>query len=289
MASETSIFARRSYDGHLCTVRYRGTVDGASGTWIGVEWDDSSRGKHDGSREGKRYFDCLSKKPKAASFIRASKPCDPPRDFLTALGFRYGSANAPNNSAAFDAIFIGGKKVEEVGFQHNSQRLSVWPSLQIISVDGLRVNGICPDSLPAVSRGFAFEFILNSAFACRQLDLSRNLFETWEAVHNISNALQLLRDLNVSSNRFKDLRSEVQTSEDTLKLERLSLANTALDWDTSFAPSGDFLFSNISPLPLTHWDFHTISCPDSQSKRFPGSISRPATLQVFKLSLFSTI
>ena len=28
----------------------------STGIWIGVEWDDERRGKHDGSHEGRRYF-----------------------------------------------------------------------------------------------------------------------------------------------------------------------------------------------------------------------------------------
>lgn len=49
---------RRSYDGALCTVRYSGEVAGTSGLWLGVEWDDPSRGKHDGQHKGVRYFTC---------------------------------------------------------------------------------------------------------------------------------------------------------------------------------------------------------------------------------------
>ena len=30
------------------------------GIWIGVEWDDPSRGKHDGVHEGHRYFSTRS-------------------------------------------------------------------------------------------------------------------------------------------------------------------------------------------------------------------------------------
>lgn len=29
-----------------------------SGIWLGVEWDDPQRGKHDGSYEGTQYFKC---------------------------------------------------------------------------------------------------------------------------------------------------------------------------------------------------------------------------------------
>lgn len=44
----------------LCTVRYVGKIEGTdeSKEWLGIEWDDPSRGKHDGEREGKRYFKC---------------------------------------------------------------------------------------------------------------------------------------------------------------------------------------------------------------------------------------
>ena len=36
------------------TVRYVGEVAGTKGEWIGVEWDDEGRGRHDGSHDGKR-------------------------------------------------------------------------------------------------------------------------------------------------------------------------------------------------------------------------------------------
>ena len=50
---------RISFDGQLCTVRYIGPVKNTKkGDWLGVEWDDPSRGKHDGSHEGEQYFQC---------------------------------------------------------------------------------------------------------------------------------------------------------------------------------------------------------------------------------------
>jgi dynactin complex subunit len=44
--------------GYFGTVKYFGPVDGTTGLWLGVEWDDPARGKHDGIKDGKRYFDC---------------------------------------------------------------------------------------------------------------------------------------------------------------------------------------------------------------------------------------
>jgi dynactin complex subunit len=41
-----------------CTIRYRGPVVGTLGEWLGVEWDDPARGKHDGIKDGVTYFQC---------------------------------------------------------------------------------------------------------------------------------------------------------------------------------------------------------------------------------------
>lgn len=42
--------------GHRGTVRYIGDVVGTKGEWLGIEWDDPERGKHDGSHGGVQYF-----------------------------------------------------------------------------------------------------------------------------------------------------------------------------------------------------------------------------------------
>ena len=54
------------------TVRYVGSVDDQTGVWVGLEWDDAGRGKHDGSHKGRRYFDCRSGEA-SGSFVRAAK------------------------------------------------------------------------------------------------------------------------------------------------------------------------------------------------------------------------
>lgn len=69
-------------EGFKATVRYIGPVASATASasssgsnWIGVEWDDSTRGKHDGSAVDssgtfRRYFDCAMGK---GSFVKESK------------------------------------------------------------------------------------------------------------------------------------------------------------------------------------------------------------------------
>lgn len=57
-AAEFSIGQRLQIGAERATVRHVGTVDGQSGEWVGLEWDNADRGKHDGSANGRRYFQC---------------------------------------------------------------------------------------------------------------------------------------------------------------------------------------------------------------------------------------
>ena len=59
MAADFYRGQRLSYSRVPCTVRYIGEVHGTKGQWLGVEWDDPARGKHDGSHDGVKYFDCM--------------------------------------------------------------------------------------------------------------------------------------------------------------------------------------------------------------------------------------
>lgn len=58
MTASHKVNDRLSYDGVLCSVRYIGPVARTSGTWLGVEWDDPTRRKHDGQHKGIRYLEC---------------------------------------------------------------------------------------------------------------------------------------------------------------------------------------------------------------------------------------
>lgn len=39
--------------------RYVGPIPGTDSLWVGIQWEDSSRGKHDGIYNGIRYFKTL--------------------------------------------------------------------------------------------------------------------------------------------------------------------------------------------------------------------------------------
>ena len=54
--------SRLSVGGLRCTILFAGLLPGTTpkdAPWLGVEWDDPTRGKHDGSHAGVHYFSCL--------------------------------------------------------------------------------------------------------------------------------------------------------------------------------------------------------------------------------------
>ncbi|GLD71275.1 tubulin-specific chaperone E isoform X1 [Lates japonicus] len=65
---EDAVGRRVSCGGERATVRYVGPVPPTAGLWLGVEWDNPDRGKHDGSHEGVQYFTC--RHTKGGSFVR---------------------------------------------------------------------------------------------------------------------------------------------------------------------------------------------------------------------------
>uniref|UniRef100_A0A8C0MKC2 Tubulin-specific chaperone E n=1 Tax=Canis lupus familiaris TaxID=9615 RepID=A0A8C0MKC2_CANLF len=55
----SDVIGRRvEVNGEHATVRFSGIVPPVAGLWLGVEWDNPERGKHDGSHDGTVYFKC---------------------------------------------------------------------------------------------------------------------------------------------------------------------------------------------------------------------------------------
>lgn len=114
---ELDIGQRLVISKHKATIRYVGTVDGYVGDWVGVEWDDASRGKHDGTIDGKQYFKCCSGSPTAGSFVRATK-VSRGNSLVDALVLRYTNQQAEGQAAADGQVFL-----------HTSGHRKVWVEL----------------------------------------------------------------------------------------------------------------------------------------------------------------
>ncbi|KAK8083473.1 hypothetical protein PG996_002254 [Apiospora saccharicola] len=219
MTSKVKVGDRLSYDGAICTARYIGEVAGTTGNWIGVEWDDASRGKHDGSHKGQRYFTCKSKSPTAASFVRPTRTAEPPRSFVTALKEKYTAEIATGGIE----IRFSGKLAEEVGFEKIRRKQADLAELKHAILDSTRV-----------ARGSDEQRIGETCPKVINLELSRNLFTHLGTVVGICSELPGLRNLRLNGNRFQDVFQDegLQDAEKVFaNVTELALEENLMNWN----------------------------------------------------------
>lgn len=240
MSIQYHLGQRLSFEGALCSVRYVGPVEGTQKNtiWLGVEWDDPTRGKHSGEHHGKRYFHCLSTSQAVASFVRSSRPHDPPQSFIAVLRSKYGAKRdsgirngrdgdlAGQSQAA--SIVISGKTVEEVGFDKVNQRLASFQNLRIVLLDGLCLRAANSDGEELKGAQDEIEATCPSVV---ELDLSRNLLEEWQSVADICQPLKRLKILKVNGNRFRSFTRLEQLGVAPFRnIQELSLEDCLMDW-----------------------------------------------------------
>ena len=101
---DSSLVGRRvSVDEKRATVLFEGKVGSTKGAWLGVEWDDASRGKHDGTHEGIRYFSPQSTSPTSCSFLRHNK-VNFGVDLFKGVNLRYGKVEGETAGVGQDYI-----------------------------------------------------------------------------------------------------------------------------------------------------------------------------------------
>ncbi|PMD14574.1 RNI-like protein [Hyaloscypha hepaticicola] len=250
---------RVSFESNLCTIRYIGAVEGTDKVWLGVEWDEPSRGKHDGSHKGKRYFKCMcqSPSPTAASFLRTTRLKDEEQTFLEAVHSKYADYT-PSILTDPTVVQISGKVVEEVGFDKIREQQSQLHELKIVLVDGMRINaGRDPRRHSAIS------IVCPSIL---ELDLSRNLFEKFQQIDDIIGQLGELRKLRLNGNRLQDLGDNSSLARNvrpgtppTNEITELELDNMLISWDAIKTIVTQFPV--LVTLSASSNYFKSLSCP----------------------------
>lgn len=151
-------------------------------------------------------FTGKSNQPTAGSFVRPSRPSEPPQSFLEALREKYASefeqtlarGVSPSEGTAHKAIQISGKVVEEVGFDKIRKQLAELQELRIVLLDGLRITGVLSSyDQPEAQVEEAAKEIAAICPKIIELDLSRNLLSRWRNVWEICNQLKQLKRLKV--------------------------------------------------------------------------------------------
>lgn len=206
------------------TVRYVGRVDGQDGVWVGVEWDDATRGKHDGSTSGVRYFECKSG-PTAGSFVRIEK-VNVGTNLLDALLSRYRNQVAEGgDTVSEEDLYVNTAnnrrklRIEVVGVEKVQQRQS-----QTELLKSARLVGLCVSSLGDKVA------LKEAAASLTDLDLSSNLIHRWDFVENLLEALPSICTLNLSDNRL-NLASPDVSPQQLTGLHTLVLNNCCVAWD----------------------------------------------------------
>ncbi|XP_031552493.1 tubulin-specific chaperone E-like [Actinia tenebrosa] len=175
-------------DDFIGTVKYFGVVPPTQGEWLGVEWDDEKRGKHDGTLDGVSYFVCSH--PKSGSFVRLKK-VNFGVSVIDALKQRYGVKH--DTVQDMYVVDANNKKtaVEMVGVNDVHKVQSCFEKLVEVGLREQLVNGPDKDvSLSSVAPNIV------------QLDISRNLIASWDDLAKVIKDLNKLKTLNVSENQL---------------------------------------------------------------------------------------
>nr|XP_058944024.1 tubulin-specific chaperone E-like [Pocillopora verrucosa] len=178
-------------EGFRGVIKYVGEVPPTSGEWYGIEWDDPDRGKHDGTHEGVKYFEC--RHPKSGSFVRPKK-VDFGISIIDALKEQYGLGGDGINPE--DMYVISGKNkkkpVEMVGADSIQEKQSNYKELTVVSLRGMEVSGPDKES----------EFYTIAPLVS-EFDLSGTLISSWSDVALITKNLHQLQTIHLNENFLK--------------------------------------------------------------------------------------
>ncbi|GAP83592.1 putative tubulin-specific chaperone e protein [Rosellinia necatrix] len=262
MPASARVGDRLSYDGAICTVRYLGEVAGTPGSWLGVEWDDAGRGKHDGSHKGTRYFTCRSRSATPASFIRPTRPAEAPVSFIAALQDKY-TAELANNVA----IQFSGKVAEEVGFAKTRSKQAQLSELRYAVLDGTCIATAYNEGDPSITE---------TCPKVVELDLSRNLFQKVGLVVPICSALPRLRELRLNGNRFQGVLEDgglIGAERSLQDVKELALEETLMSWE------------EIGHFATKFETLSTLSASTNQLSSLPTISLSPLTVTLTSLNL----
>ncbi|PON42013.1 CAP Gly-rich domain containing protein [Trema orientale] len=196
------------------TVRYVGPVQGYSGIWVGVDWDNGD-GKHDGSINGVRYFHANSER--SGSFVRTHN-LSSGISLIEALRVRYQGDSTKEEEDEMYVLSASNKRVsiQLVGKDKIQDKLSRFEELTGASLSFLGVS----------SPGLSSE---NGSLLpnLKELDLTGNLLSDWTDVGTICKELPTLAALNLSYNL---MASDIVGLPQLKSIRILVLNNTGVNW-----------------------------------------------------------
>ncbi|KAL7420773.1 hypothetical protein Q5752_004725 [Cryptotrichosporon argae] len=250
------------------TLRYIGPLppSGASSSsspiWLGIEYDDVSRGKHSGTYEGVQVF--ATRVEGAGSFVKlAGRPLVEGLGFGQAVAERYGvdlsalgvaaaqaessrAASGGQTSGTADDVKLGDSSIiiEAPNMDGVRRRVGQLGRIRQMGLDGMWVSHL--DG--AVGRA-----VLEQLGGLGTLNMSRNLFSTWADIAEIANALPALRELVLHGSRID--RTENDGDVSVPHVLELDIGACDMSWSdavhaASHFPKLDALHASANPLAM---------------------------------------
>ncbi|XP_057502974.1 tubulin-folding cofactor E isoform X1 [Actinidia eriantha] len=196
------------------TVKYVGPVEGYSGNWVGVDWDNGAS-KHDGSVNGVRYFHAQSHN--SASFVRPQN-LSSGISLLQALEIRYKTTSTKEEEDEMYVLSASNKRVsvQLLGKDKIQDKLSRFEELTGASLSYLGASSSGPPCQISATVPNLME-----------LDLTGNLLSDWREVGAIFEGLPALSALNLTNNLMAHDMVEFPQLEN---IRVLVLNNTGIKW-----------------------------------------------------------
>ncbi|XP_050425004.1 tubulin-specific chaperone E [Adelges cooleyi] len=227
-----------SIDSYYGIVRYVGPIPGTEGIWVGVEWDDPLRGKHDGIYNGTRYFKTTH--TNGASFVRPEKVTLCEVSFLEAFKNKYGKNCDPIIDEEISAIIKQSKMslFEVVGMQKLQEKQMNFNQLTYVNLNH--------ESITSADK---FGEIEECCPQITDLELCSNCFSNWETVSQICKQLKHLTSLNLSFNII-EMPLDCKKLNDSYKnLKQIILGNLNYSWNNVMCLCSAFPLLEILEVP----------------------------------------
>ncbi|GAA5867668.1 hypothetical protein JCM1840_006651 [Sporobolomyces johnsonii] len=287
----------------LGTLLYHGPVPPTTGLWYGIEWDDPSRGKHDGVHEksGTRYFQTRVKG--AGSFLRPDAPGldTNGKSFKRAFYVKYleedldllappAVTSSTGSTAPLPSRDGEGETTSEFYSTESNFQVEVVLSnkvaLRFRQLGRLREVGL---EWEGVSRAWdedqgggqaELEELGAQLSRLEVLNLSYSMLPTLGEAERIANALPRLTTLIINSNRFQPVSSPTPLP-GFERLTTLQLNNTLISWPEILvvAPS----LANLVELQIGFNRIQTLSSSPPSADEAHLSLREPPPLPKLEL------
>lgn len=247
-ANELFLNRRVEINEHTGTIRYVGKLKHSkkdNDIWIGIEWDDETRGKHNGTIEGIEYF--KTNHSTAGSLIKFNK-ANFGGTFMDAVKFKYNFYNSDDeiykflNQAVESDLFIQANKkriqIEFVGMDKVNKKFSVLENFQNVDLGYSYINHIGND--------------VNVFMNLKEINLQKTLLNKWSQFAEVLILFKNLEILNFSENilsfdeHFENIIKDINYDE--LKLNHLVLNKCKISFDMLIKIS--ILLRNVQSLYL---------------------------------------